>query len=210
MNVMDMVMSQLGSGGLSSIAGTLGLDEGGAKNAVGTAVTVLTGALAHNASEPKGAQALDTALARDHDGSIFDNLGGFIGSFTEGPGAGILKHVLGGAQPQVQQAVAEKSGLSLEKVMPLLVIVAPLVMGALGKMKREKQLDASAVAGTLAAEKAEAEKQDPGLLGNVIGMLGGLAGGGGGGGGATSSPSGGLGGILGSLGGLFGKKKQGS
>lgn len=214
MSLVDTVMQQLGGGGLSSIAGTLGLDEGGAKNAVGTAVTVLTGALAHNASEPKGAQALDAALAKDHDGSIFDNLGGFLGNFTSGPGAGILGHVLGGAQPQVQQAVAQKSGLSMDKVGPLLIMVAPLVMGALGKMKKDKQLDASAVASTLATEKAEVEKKDDGLLGNVLGMLGGLTGGGGGGGATSSSPSSGggglLGGIMSAVGGLFGKKKQGS
>ncbi len=201
MSLVSTVMKQLGSGGLTTIASTLDMDKKGAKSAVSTAVSVLTGVLAHNTSQPQGAQALDAALARDHDGSIFDNLGGFLGNFGAGEGAGILGHILGGAQPQVQQQIAQKSGLSLEKIGPLLVMVAPLVMGALGKMKKDKKLDATAVATTLDKERRAAQKKDSNdVLGSVLDMLGG------GGSSSSSSSSGGLGGILGALGGLFGKK----
>lgn len=200
MSLVNTVIKQLGSGGLATIAGQLGMSQKDAKGAVGTAVSVLTGALAVNAAKPEGAQALDAALARDHDGSIFDNLTGFLGNVAGGQGAGILGHVLGGAQPQVQQAIAEKSGLSLDKVMPLLITVAPLVMGALGKMKKDKKLDADAVATTLAKEQATVVKKDKNdLLGSVLGMLGGSAPAGGG-------DSGLLGGLLGAVGGLFKKK----
>jgi hypothetical protein len=201
MSLVNTVMKQLGSGGIASIASTLGMGQKEAKGAVGTAVGVLTGALALNASKPEGAQALDSALARDHDGSIFNNLGGLLGNITGGQGAGILGHVLGGAQPQVQQAVAEKSGLSLDKVGPLLMTVAPLVMGALGKMKKDKKLDAPALATTLAKEQRTVAKKDKNdLLGSVMGLLGG----------AASSPAGKglLGSLMGAAGGLFGKKKK--
>ena len=40
--LVDMVMDQLGGGGLSAIAGQLGTSESGAKSAIGTAVGVLT------------------------------------------------------------------------------------------------------------------------------------------------------------------------
>ena len=183
--LLDMVLSQLGSGGLGAVAGQLGTSPSGAK--------------------PSGAQALDSALAKDHDGSIFDNLGGFLDGAASGPGAGILGHVLGGSRPQVEQKIAETSGLSLDKVAPLLITVAPLVMGALGKLKRDKNLDATAVADTLATERKAAQDNDGGnVLSSVLGMLGGMtqqpAGA------PTESPSGG-GGLLGMLGGLFGKKK---
>ena len=161
--------------------------------------------MAINTAKPSGAQALDSALAKDHDGSIFDNLGGFLDGAASGPGAGILGHVLGGSRPQVEQKIAETSGLSLDKVAPLLITVAPLVMGALGKLKRDKNLDATAVANTLATERKAAEDNDGGnVLSSVLGMLGGMtqqpAGA------PTELPSGG-GGLLGMLGGLFGKKK---
>lgn len=200
MSLVNTVMKQLGSDGLSQIAGSLGTDKKGAKSAVSTAVSVLTGAMAVNASKPEGAAALDQALARDHDGSIFSNLGSLLGNFGgAGDGAKILGHVLGGAQPQVQQTIAKKSGLSLDKVLPLLITVAPMVMGALGKMKKDKKMDATKVATTLARETRAAQKKDKNdILGSVLGMLGGAPAAGGG------NP---LGDLLGSLGGLFGRKK---
>ena len=204
MSLVNTVMKELGSGGLSQIAGSLGMTQKDAKGAVGTAVAVLTGALAHNASKPEGAEALDAALARDHDGSIFDNLGGFLGNIAGGDGGAILGHVLGGAQPQVQQTIAKKSGLSMDKVIPLLITVAPLVMGALGKMKKKKKLDAPDLATTLAKEQRAAVKKDKNdLLGSELDLLGGSSS-------STSSASSGglLGGLLGAVGGLFGKKKK--
>jgi len=204
--LVDMVLGQLGSSGIGAIAGQLGTSQTGAQSAVTTAVSVLTGAMSMNASKPSGAAALDKALTKDHDGSIFNDLGGFLANVTSGPGAGILSHVLGGSRPQVEQAIAQKSGLSLDKIAPLLIAVAPLVMGALGKMKVDKKMDASAVAATLATERTAAEQGDQGaVLSSVLGLLGGMS--------QPTTPaasSSGGGGILGMLGGLFGKKKKGS
>jgi hypothetical protein len=197
--ILGMVLGQLGGGGLGALGGMLGTEEKKTESVVSTAVNVITGAMAMNAAKPEGAQALDSALAKDHDGGIFEDVMGFLGNAAAGPGAGILKHVLGGSQPQVQQGIAEKTGLSMDKVLPLLIMVAPLVMGALGKMKKDKELDSGAIAATLAAEKAEAEKQDDGLLGSLLGMLGGAA--------APAQKSS-AGGLLGMLGGLFGGKKN--
>lgn len=200
--IRDMVMQQLGTGGVGAIAEQLGLKHGVAKSGIETAVGVLTGALAQNASKKEGAASLDSALAKDHDGSILDNVLGFLGDAASGPGAGILGHVLGGNRPQVENAIAEKSGIPIDKVVMLLVTVAPLVMGAIGRMKREKDLDADGVATTLATEEREVAKSDGDLLSTVIGMLGGA----GGGGGATAAGSSGGGGLLQTLTGLFRKK----
>lgn len=203
--ILGLVMSQLGSGGLDQIGQMLGIgDKKQTEQAVGTAVGVLAGAMARNATDDQGRESLDAAIEQDHDGSIFENITGFLGNVMSGPGAGILGHVLGNQQPQVETAIAEKSGLSIEKVAPLLITVAPLVMGALGKMKKEQNLDSTAVAATLETEEKQIEQSDNGIdLGSILGALGGL----GGGGGASSSKSGG-GGLLSMLGGLFGGNKK--
>jgi hypothetical protein len=202
--ILGLVMNQLGSGGLEQIGQMLGIgDKKETEKAVGTAVGVLAAGMARNASDESGKQSLDAAIEKDHDGSIFENVTGFLGNVMQGPGAGILGHVLGKEQPQVETAIAEKSGLSLDKVTPLLVTVAPMVMGALGKMKKDKGLDADGVASTLATERTQIEKADNGIdLGSVLGMVGGLTGGG------SSDGGGGGGGLLGMLGGLFGGKKK--
>jgi hypothetical protein len=199
--ILGVVLGQLGGGGLGALGGLLGTDNSQTQSVVSTAVNVITGAMAQNTSEPAGAQALDAALEKDHDGGIFEDVMGFIGNAAAGPGAGILGHVLGGSQPQVQQGIADKTGLSMDKVLPLLIMVAPLVLGALGKMKKDQAMDSEAVAATLAAERQQAEQQDDGILGSILGLLGGAA---------QPEPqqqsSGG--GLLGALGGLFGKKKS--
>lgn len=203
--ILGLVMSQLGDGGLESIGKMLGLGEKKeTEKAVTTAVGVLAASMARNAANEAGAKALDSALEKDHDGSIFNNVSGFLGNVMSGPGAGILGHVLGGQQPQVEKAVAEKSGLSIEKVAPLLITIAPLVMGALGKLKKDKQMDATAVASTLETETKQIEEQDNGVdLGSILGMLGGLAGGG-----QPAQQKSSGGGLLGMLGGLFGGNKK--
>ncbi|HSM01602.1 MAG TPA: DUF937 domain-containing protein [Acidimicrobiia bacterium] len=206
-HIVDTVLDKLGPHGLDTIAGKLGLDRADAKRGVTTAVTALTGALAHNASKPEGARSLDSALERDHDGGIFDNLGDYLGDFAAGPGKAILGHVFGSKEPTVEKAVADKSGLPLDKVVPLLTMVAPLVLGALGRRKKEENLDASQMATTLAEERAAAaEKDDGGILDTVMGALGGLTGSGQSSGGGSK---GGLGGLLNAIGGLFGGKKKG-
>ena len=200
--ILNMVLGQLGGGGLGALGGLLGTGADETQSTVATAVNVITGALARNTAEPAGAQALDAALEKDHDGGIFDDVVGFLGNAASGSGAGILGHVLGGSQPQVEQGIAEKTGLSMDKVLPLLLMVAPLVMGALGKMKKDKAMDSDAVAATLATERQAAEQQDDGVLGSILGLLGGAAQP------APAQEQSSTGGILGMLGGLFGGKKN--
>jgi len=186
------VTSSLGSDGLGAIAGQLGIGQDQAGGAVNTALSVLTGALASNTSADKGAQSLDTALEKDHDGGIFDNIGGFLSNVASGPGAGILGHLLGKKQPAVEQAVAKETGLSGSQVGSLMVTVAPLLLGALGRKKKEEGLDAGGLAGMLLGEKQQIEEKASGGLGNLLSMV-------------TSNP-GMIAGVWGMLKGFLGKK----
>jgi hypothetical protein len=92
---------------MSAIAGQLGISQDKAPGAVQTALSVLTGAVARNAAKPKEAASLDTALAKDHDGSILGRVQDFIGNAAGGPGAGIFGHVLGRKQPVVTAAIGQ-------------------------------------------------------------------------------------------------------
>jgi hypothetical protein len=175
-SLIDLIKSQLGSGGLGAIAGQLGIGQDKAEGAVQTGLSVLTGALARNTAKPAGAASLDQALAKDHDGSIFERIGDFLGNAGAGPGGAILGHVLGRQQNSVTAAVGQQTGLSPQQSSNLLITLAPLVMGALGKMKAQQGLDASGVAGALATEKAQIEQNASGGLGNLLSMVGGAGG----------------------------------
>lgn len=170
-SILDLVTQALGSGGSRQIARQLGVDEGAANSAIGGAVPVLMGALARNASSGEGASALAGALDRDHDGSILDDLGGFLGGGgAESAGAGILKHVLGGRQPQVEQGIGAASGLDAGKAGALLKMLAPIVMGALGKTRRRQGLDPGNLGAMLGREQRRMERTEPGL-GGMLGSL---------------------------------------
>lgn len=175
-SLIDLVTSQLGSGGLSAIAGQLGIGQDRAQSAVQTGLSVLTGALARNAAKPKGAAKLDQALAKDHDGSIFERIGDFLGNAAAGPGAGILGHVLGKQQNSVTAAIGQQAGLNPQQSTSLLVTLAPLLMGALGKMRAQQGLDAGGVATALATEKDQIQQGASGGLGSLLSMVGGAGG----------------------------------
>ncbi len=170
-SILDLVTQALGSGGTRQISQQLGIDESQASSAIGGAIPVLMGALARNSSSGDGAGALAGALDRDHDGSILDDLGGFLGGgAAESAGGGILKHVLGGRQPQVEQGIGAASGLDAGKAGALLKMLAPIVMGALGKSKREQNLDAGGLGSILGQEQRRMERKQPGL-GGMLGSL---------------------------------------
>lgn len=168
--------SKLGSGGMSAIAGQLGIGQDKAPGVVQTALSVLTGAMARNAARPKGAAALSQALARDHDGSILDKVQDLIGNPGAGPGAAILGHVLGKKQTAVTSAIGEHTGLSQQQTGNLLTTLAPLLMGALGRTKQEQGLDTSRLAGMLAGESRQIQQNASGGLGSLLGMVGGAGG----------------------------------
>ena len=89
-----------------------------------------------------------------------------------GSGAGILGHVLGAKQLEVAQHIAGSSGLDLGSVAKLLPMLAPMVMGYLGRKQRADGLDAGGLAEMLGGEKKSLEGAGPGL-GGLSKILGG-------------------------------------
>ncbi|MCK6475169.1 MAG: FG-GAP-like repeat-containing protein, partial [Planctomycetes bacterium] len=71
----------------------------------------------------------------------------------------------GGKKQAAADGVAQKSGLPVGDVVNLLGTLAPIVMGALGKKKKEEGLDASGVATALQADQAKAKAESGGILG---------------------------------------------
>lgn len=70
-------------------------------------------------------------------------------------GAGILSHVFGGNQQQVVANAAQASGVDSGMMTKFFVMVAPMVMSALGTMKQKNNLDATGLAGMLKQEQTQ-------------------------------------------------------
>jgi hypothetical protein len=74
-------------------------------------------------------------------------------------GAGILRHTLGNKRTVIEDAVGQSSGLGKEKSGRLLEMLAPIIMGSLGKTRREGNLDAGGLSDLLAqSRRAIADK----------------------------------------------------
>jgi hypothetical protein len=169
-SILDLLTSQLGGGAIDQIARSVGGNREQVGSVVSGALPVLMGALAKNAASREGAAGLAGALERDHDGSILDNLGAFLGGGDASPGQAILGHVLGGRQPVVERSLAKSSGLDIGQVGQILAMLAPLVMGMLGKQKRQAGLDIGGLAEMLGGERKRMERKEAGL-GGLLGSL---------------------------------------
>lgn len=146
MSVLDMLTKQLSGDRIKDLSRWIGVSESTVDSAVKSALPVLVGALAKNAQKPDGAQALGSAVERDHDGSILDRLGDFLKSPDTTAGDGILGHVLGQRRGAVEQGISQQSGLDAGGVAKLLSGLAPVVMGAVGREKKKKGMDLVAMA----------------------------------------------------------------
>ncbi|MGH9880218.1 MAG: DUF937 domain-containing protein, partial [Pyrinomonadaceae bacterium] len=128
MNAITQIITQQMSGSVvRTIAQRFGISETTANTAVQLGVPLILAALARNASQPQEAENLHQAINNDHDGSIFDNLMGYLGNPQSANGAGILGHVFGGQRPLIQNNLAQATGIDPSSAGGLLEMMAPLV-----------------------------------------------------------------------------------
>lgn len=153
MDIANLLQSPVGQQMIGGVVNQLGINNQQAQLAVSAGIPLLLSALNKNAAGGD-AQNIANALERDHNGSILDNITGYLSGGNFSDGLGILNHVLGGKQSQVEGAIGKASGLNSGQIAQVLAMIAPIVMGYLGKQKSDNGLDASGVTS---------------LLGNLVG-----------------------------------------
>ena len=169
-SLLEALTQHVTGSALQHVSRQLGTDEATTSGAIGAALPMILAALAKNASRADGADALNRALQKDHDGSVLNDVGGAVNGYASGPGAAILKHVFGGKQDAVAAGVGQAAGLDASKAGALLTMLAPVVMGALGKARRSGGLDAGGLAAMLGEEQAAIAPRAGGL-GSLLSML---------------------------------------
>lgn len=204
MNLMEILQGQLSDDMLGQLSQQIGADKEQTATAANGIFATLLGGLANNATSESGLASLASALDRDHDGSILDDLMGMVGGMAQDNapaasavnGAGILGHILGDRQETAAQQISQSSGLNVGQIMKLMPILAPIVMGVLGRAKNSGSLDLGGLANILMGSAQHAQQ---GGFGDLLGsVLGGVLGGG-----QQQQQGGGLLGNI--LGGIFGK-----
>lgn len=176
-------LQELLSSQADQIGARIGADPAQTQQAISAALPALLAGLQQQATPGSG---LQQAIEQDHDGSILDNLSGYLNGTANldsrtTDGQGILEHVLGDRQQPVAQALSSQTGLSSSTIMQLLPLLAPIVMGMLGRQAR-----------------SESGSSGSGGVGDLGSILGGLLGGGATGAG-TNTSGGGLDDLLGGI-----------
>ena len=172
MNVItQMITQQIAGTAVRTMAARLGMSETTAERAVQIAVPLIIAALARNAAQPAGARDLQEAVAKDHDGSIFDNLTGYLNNPQAANGSGILGHIFGEQKAAVQGNLAQATGLDQNAAGSILEMAAPLVMGALGQTQKQNDLDADGLSQFLNGQQQQAAESAPDLMGALNSML---------------------------------------
>ncbi len=170
MDLTSLIQSQVSEGLIDQLAGQLGGADRGQTAAATTGIlSTLLGAMARNASTPDGAAALNNALERDHDGSILDDVMGMVTGQNNAPsarttnGTGILGHILGNRQGGAVDMISKMSGLNSGQTGDLMAMLAPVVMGMLGKTKRDQGLDAGGVTDLLTGFAKQEQSKNPAM-----------------------------------------------
>lgn len=166
---MDLLQGTLSESMVEQLSNQVGgADKEKTAAAASGIIATLTGALAKNAQTTEGAASLNNALERDHDGSILNDVIGMLsnqqsqdGSSSMLNGEGILKHVLGNQQGGAIEMISKMSGLDSGKTGSLMTMLAPVIMGALGKTKREQGLDMAGIASLLSGTVSEEKQKNP-------------------------------------------------
>lgn len=174
---MDLLQGNLSEDLVGTLSKQLGgVDQKQTQVAAQSAIGALTSALAKNASSAQGANALVSALDRDHDGSVFDDIIGMM-SGTKQPknasmmnGEGIIRHALGGKQNNVVDMMSKMSGLDQNKSSSLLAMLAPLIMGSLGKARNQRNFGVMDIAKLLTntVQARQQEDKQLGLIGRLL------------------------------------------
>jgi hypothetical protein len=207
--LLDLLNSPMGKQLISGIAQQTGQPENKSADVLAMAMPLMVGAMKKNAASPQGAESLMNALSSKHDGSSLDNLDSFFGGGVDNAvlqdGAGILGHVFGQKQSNVENVLGAKAGMDPSTIATILKIAAPLVMAYLGKQASANKVSDSggmdSLLGGLLGGQPEQNQSllttlldadgDGSMLDDVAGMVM-----------DSSKKKGGLGGLLG---GFFGK-----
>jgi hypothetical protein len=166
--LVGMLVNQLGSQAMSQIGQQIGTDAPAAQNAVGAALPMLMSAFGQTASQPSGLNAITQAL-QENDGTILDDVVGFLGNQAAGRvGGNILNQVLGGQADSLIGQVSQATGIGSGGSSQLLGLLAPLLLGAIGKFTQQSGLDIGSIAPMLAGAAGGGGND---LLGMAAGML---------------------------------------
>ena len=161
--IFDIVQQQLNNGALQQIAQHAGIDPAVAQQAVNVALPKVLGGMAQHASQPENAQVIHAEADKFHNAGV---LGDLPSVFTGTGGGGILNKVAGRGHEEIQNGVANATGIDKAKAAKVIGVLAPVVLGAIALKKRQDGLQPHEVQGQLQQAQQQAQANASGASGS--------------------------------------------
>ncbi|WP_235297095.1 DUF937 domain-containing protein [Portibacter marinus] len=164
-NLFNIIQKQMTPEVISALSKQIRADEDTTAAAAQGAVSAIVGALSKNTKNESQASSLLGALDRDHDGSILNDVLGLVVGRSQPTnsrtvnGLGILDHLLGNNTNGIVAALSKGSGLDFLKSATLLKMLAPIVMGSLGKARSQNEVNQNNIFDFLNRSVQEAKPQ---------------------------------------------------
>src|SRR4030095_1928984 len=161
-NLVDYIKGYLTGDFKNRVAFFLGESKDKTQSGINAAVPGVLLGLDRAASEPEGVRRLATAVDNADDG-ILSNLDGMFGRSSFGDmGSTALQSILGvGGLSELTGNLGRTSGLSGKAVTTLLGFLAPVVFGALKRLKLSRGLDAAGLSSLLSSQRSNIEAATP-------------------------------------------------
>ncbi|WP_262149320.1 DUF937 domain-containing protein [Chryseobacterium foetidum] len=203
MSLLDLLTGNTGNQVAEQAENKFGVSKTQILALLAVAAPLVISYLRNKSQDAKEAESLNNALDKDHDGSILDDVS--QADARQGEGGSILSHIFGNDKNTVENNLSQNTGISMDKIGPILAMLAPVIMGYIGKEKQQNNVGAGGLGDLLGGILGNAQNQSQASSDPLSNILGSVLGGGG-----AQSSGGGLGDILGSvLGGGGNNNKQG-
>ncbi|WP_294236330.1 DUF937 domain-containing protein [uncultured Chryseobacterium sp.] len=204
MSLIDLLTGNTGNQVAEQAENKFGISKTQVIALLAVAAPLIISYLRKKSQDANEAEALNNALDKDHDGSILDDVSQADARQSEG--GSILNHIFGDEKPNVENRLSQNTGISIDKIGPILSMLAPVIMGYIGKEKQQNNVGAGGLGdllgGILGNASNESQQQQSSPLNDILGSVLG--------GGNSQSSGNTLNDILGSvLGGNDQKKQQG-
>ncbi len=176
-NILKLLKDQLDDNLVGKIAGFLGENKSGVMAAVASALPSLLLGLMKKGSEPGGADHLMRLLQeRKQDEGILGDLGSVLGGGSAttnllSSGKALLGSILGDKAGGISDLIASTSGINKTAGSSLLGMLAPIVMGFLGKtLKAQGGFDSNSLTALLSGQKDHIKAALPSGVTNLLGV----------------------------------------
>jgi hypothetical protein len=173
MNLIDLLTGNTGNQVAQQAENKFGISKNQIIALLAVATPLIISYLRNKSQDAKEAEALNNALDKDHDGSILDDTAQLEARQNEG--GSILSHIFGNQKSTVENQLSQNTGISIDKIGPILAMLAPVIMGYIGKEKQQNNVGAGGLGdllgGILGGAQNQAQQQESNPLNDILGSV---------------------------------------